>query len=96
MKLLTSVTLNLGVPKKEQCKGKCGHACSFKNLPSTSNTQWYNPTTLQEVLEIFERTKGKSVKLIAGDTGRGIYKFEAIPDVIVNLKTIPDPVNGNI
>ena len=62
---------DLGVPKKEQCKGKCGHACSFKNLPSTSNTQWYNPTTLQEVLEIFEQTKGKSVKLIAGDTGRG-------------------------
>jgi xanthine dehydrogenase/oxidase len=71
--------------EKRPCKGKC----SYKQATSeTTGTLWFRPKTIADVFTIFSDYSGKKVKLIVGDTGRGIFKYEAYPDVIVDLKSV--------
>ena len=78
-------------PKTHQpCKAP-GRVCAGSK--ADGGTVWFAAKTVADIFTVFAQFPGKSVKLIGADTGRGIFKNAALPDVIVDLKLVPEPVS---
>ena len=54
------------------CKG----LCSYKQPTSAmTGTLWFRPKTVSDVFAVFGQYSGKNIKLIVGDTGRGVCVY---------------------
>ncbi|XP_065883616.1 xanthine dehydrogenase-like isoform X2 [Dysidea avara] len=69
---------------------KCGSSCPKLCISAgqVSSTLWFRPNEVVDIFTVFSQYPDKNIKLITGDTGRGVFKNEPLPDVIVDLKTI--------
>jgi len=74
--------LNYQDLSKFVCKktgGPCSTRCTSKSSSElvhivTEEAQWFKPSTLQQLYEIFNRYKGKDIRLVFGGTGTGVYE----------------------
>ncbi|XP_028399776.1 xanthine dehydrogenase/oxidase-like isoform X2 [Dendronephthya gigantea] len=86
----------IDIEELQCCLGKggcCGetrtcHGCYF-SLGETSGPQWYKPSSLTELYSILKGQSG-SVRLVVGNTGKGVYKNDGDFDVYVHIADIPD------
>ena len=60
---------------------------NFHVLPEAPDSYYvaYRPTSLGHVC-----MQGKSMRLVAGNTGYGIYKNWPNEDILINVKSVPD------
>jgi xanthine dehydrogenase/oxidase len=69
------------------------------NYPrDTSDPVWYQPTQLSDALDIIKTagSNGMMIKLICGDTGRGIFKSQEKIDAYIDLKKVKELYSVNI
>jgi xanthine dehydrogenase iron-sulfur cluster and FAD-binding subunit A len=62
------------------CKGQCHVRQRVESDP-----QWYTPTSLEELAALYAANPNNKIKLIAGDTGRGITSVKVIMDTRMTL-----------
>jgi xanthine dehydrogenase/oxidase len=55
-----------------------------------SSPKWYAPSSLADLFAIISANPGTSVRLVAGDTGRGVFKNPPIAGIYIDVKHIPD------
>ena len=56
-----------------------------------NSEEWRTPTTLDELAEILHTNRGRTVRLVHGNTSFGIYKNEfPATDLFVDVRLIPD------
>ena len=70
---------------------KCAGSCASQTPCQTRTGRWLQPTSLSELLQLLaglgEDTK---YRLVAGNTGTGVYKTEETYEVFININNIPD------
>ena len=70
---------------KDLQKDYCNHECSSKGecgknsegrqaVVQVQDSQWYQPTSLDQVLNLMKKLKGKNYGLVFGSTGNGMYR----------------------
>lgn len=55
-----------------------------------SSPLWYAPTSMADLWSVFSTHADSSIRLVAGDTGRGVFKNPPAAEVYIDLKHIPD------
>ncbi|XP_069792527.1 xanthine dehydrogenase/oxidase-like isoform X2 [Narcine bancroftii] len=72
--------------------GPCtGQAKSTDNLLFSTNTiKWYQPTKLTELYMLLQEHSDKAIKIINGNTAKGVYKNDGPYQVFLDVKGIPD------
>ncbi|XP_078070968.1 uncharacterized protein LOC144495034 isoform X2 [Mustelus asterias] len=64
-----------------------GTACL---LYSKDGIKWYQPTTLTQLYLIMQEHAREAVKLVHGDTAKGVYKGDGPYEALIDLKGIAD------
>ncbi|XP_014254822.1 xanthine dehydrogenase-like [Cimex lectularius] len=79
------------------CNQKCSSAQSTAIMPPSSlhfelenGSAWYRPLSVKEIMEIFDMIEDKTYRLIAGNTGQGVYRIKEAPEVYIDLNGIPE------
>ncbi|KAL1140403.1 hypothetical protein AAG570_000335 [Ranatra chinensis] len=96
---------DLMCPKLDKtCEGKCGQTC-HTNYPLTNVTlptkslrfqlkdngaEWYRPSSKKEVFEIFDMIEDKTYRLVAGNTGHGVYREEEAFQVYIDINGVSE------
>ena len=57
------------------CKGQC-----HVSQRAESDPQWYAPASLEELAALYTANPDSKIKLITGDTGRGMYLLNELHD----------------
>uniref|UniRef100_S4RAN6 FAD-binding PCMH-type domain-containing protein n=1 Tax=Petromyzon marinus TaxID=7757 RepID=S4RAN6_PETMA len=80
------------------CRGD--HSCSSGeataaaagpvHLFAAADVKWFRPTSLTELLVAVEQLSGQSVKLVRGDTGKGVYKTDGPFQAYVDVKGVAE------
>ncbi|RXG55648.1 Indole-3-acetaldehyde oxidase [Armadillidium vulgare] len=62
-----------------------------KTILTTEGIVWQKPTTLKELYQIISSNPNeKSLRMVLGNTGEGVYKSEAPPDVYVDISSVAE------
>uniref|UniRef100_A0A4W3HNY8 Xanthine dehydrogenase-like n=1 Tax=Callorhinchus milii TaxID=7868 RepID=A0A4W3HNY8_CALMI len=76
------------LPKELSC------VCHVKNtkkaLFSKNDTEWFQPTTLTELYLLVHEHVTKAVKLVHGDTAKGVYKQDGPYNILIDVKGISE------
>ncbi|XP_053383995.1 uncharacterized protein LOC123535767 isoform X2 [Mercenaria mercenaria] len=93
----------------EPCKGNCRKSKLERPVHMVlKDAQWFKPTTLKQLYDLLEQFKDKSMRLVFGSTGSGVYKdigpwmYEILIDLhaveeLYTLKMKPDiQIGANI
>ncbi|XP_067838884.1 xanthine dehydrogenase-like [Heptranchias perlo] len=59
-------------------------------LFSKDGIKWYQPTTLTKLYLLMQEHASEAMKLVHGDTAKGVYKRDGPYKVLIDLKGIPD------
>uniref|UniRef100_UPI00398ECDFD xanthine dehydrogenase-like isoform X4 n=1 Tax=Pristiophorus japonicus TaxID=55135 RepID=UPI00398ECDFD len=59
-------------------------------LFSKDGIKWYQPTTLTRLYLLMHEHSSEAIKLVHGDTAKGVYKRDGPYEVLIDLKGIPD------
>ncbi|KAL5509791.1 hypothetical protein EMCRGX_G005217 [Ephydatia muelleri] len=73
--------------------GKPCHGLCKAHVRGPTDPVWYRPSTLTDVLTIIQNNPGSKVKLLVGDTGKGVFKTMSPSDyfdIFIDLKGISD------
>ena len=79
---------------KLRCVNKCKNesGCNYDSINSTyikkDNLEWYSPTTLNELLELLAQYQNLNHRIIAANTGTGIYKNDGPFDAYINIRNV--------
>ncbi|KAL6005129.1 aryl-alcohol oxidase 3 [Asimina triloba] len=67
-------------------------AASETEFECLTDSRWHNATSIEEVENLLESIEGSGnrVKLVAGNTGSGIYKEHDLYDKYIDLRGIPE------
>ncbi|XP_013136142.1 PREDICTED: indole-3-acetaldehyde oxidase-like [Papilio polytes] len=57
-------------------------------LQGSKSNRWYKAFTLQDVFKILTREGVDSYRLVAGNTGKGVYPIEADPRIHIDISSI--------
>ncbi|KAL4224843.1 hypothetical protein ACF0H5_015539 [Mactra antiquata] len=76
------------------CTGKCNK----NDLPRRpvhmvlDEAQWFKPTSLQQLYDLLNQYKGKSVRLVFGNTGSGVFKDIGpwMYDILIDLHDVEE------
>nr|XP_058949586.1 xanthine dehydrogenase/oxidase-like isoform X1 [Pocillopora verrucosa] len=78
-----------------KCPGICGNGglnCTRKCLTTSvyevSGVLWYSPTTLTDLYTLMSKHKNNKIRLVAGNSGKGIYKNDGPFDVMIDITKI--------
>ena len=55
----------------KKCTTWCPKLCINPLQSSSSSTLWFRPSEVADIFTVFSQYPDKTIKLIAGDTGRG-------------------------
>jgi xanthine dehydrogenase/oxidase len=88
------------------CKGdcqSCSHASPFKGrqlimtgtkvkqpTADHSGVMRFKPSSIQAALALLDKYKDFGVQLVAGDTGKGVFKYEKQMPYLIDIMAIPD------
>ncbi|XP_043564200.1 xanthine dehydrogenase-like isoform X1 [Chiloscyllium plagiosum] len=59
-------------------------------LFSKDGLKWYQPTELTQLYLLMQEHSSETVKLVHGDTAKGVYKKDGPYQVLIDVKGIPD------
>ncbi|XP_072923323.1 xanthine dehydrogenase/oxidase-like isoform X2 [Hemitrygon akajei] len=76
------------VNKIEPCTDQAKSTASL--LFSKNNISWYQPTALTELYLLLKEHSTEAIKLVQGDTAKGVYKKDGPYQVLIDVKGIPD------
>ncbi|XP_015777058.1 PREDICTED: indole-3-acetaldehyde oxidase-like [Acropora digitifera] len=113
MKTFAKSEAPLDIEEIDKCRSLCssGEAQCKRQCITVSpgyqggKVMWYCPTTKADLYSLMTKHKSNKVRLVAGNTGKGIYKnegpFEVLIDInqIKELHTVPssgEVPNGNV
>ncbi|XP_028415709.1 xanthine dehydrogenase-like [Dendronephthya gigantea] len=68
---------------------KACHGCCF-NMRELSSPLWYKPSSLSDVYNILKEHISDSVRLVGGNTGKGVYKNDGDFNVYISVTDIPE------
>lgn len=95
MKTFAKSSNPLDIEEITKCRGACGNGCvqcPRKHI-STSVHQgggvlWYCPTSLADLYALMSKHTEDKIRLVAGNTGKGIYKNDGPFDVMIDISKI--------
>ncbi|CAG5124756.1 unnamed protein product, partial [Candidula unifasciata] len=78
----------------EKCKKDTKSNCPITPPSSLSldlrDSKWHRPLNLKELGTIFTKNKGKSIRLVFGNTSTGIFKFDGPYDIYIDLHSVEE------
>ncbi|XP_047028071.1 indole-3-acetaldehyde oxidase-like [Helicoverpa zea] len=86
----------------KKCAKKCTRKCSSSDDEwciiedkqgslmqlNTSAGRWYKANTVQDIFKVLSREGTNSYRLVAGNTGRGVYPIKLEPKILIDISTI--------
>ena len=75
-------------------QGAC--TAGLKTFKADDGTTFHRPTSLREVFTIMEASSQYHVRVVAGNTGSGVYKNWPVEPVLIELKHIPQLRKQNV
>ena len=77
---------------KNNCCNKitCAQDAEKKVHIIRDSNEWYSPKTMDDLYNLLTQYKTNDYRLVGGNTGVGVYKFDGPFSVYIDFKNIPD------
>nr|XP_023021560.1 indole-3-acetaldehyde oxidase-like [Leptinotarsa decemlineata] len=86
--------------QKSECSKKCDKVCQKAKLENLSielgDRKWLKVHNLKDLLQIMRMPENSNYRLVAGNTARGVYKNDPLPNTYIDVTGVVELINYSV